>query len=159
MRKLLRSALPEHTLRSEPDHGFMTDHVYDTHMPHMRTWLEAADLVVVPLRHPAVVARSWSYSANDTSFYAHWHEQWENLMILYAAALCGHKRVITVPVDLQADKYRPLRDIEKALGAKFPEELLQNIENPSKRLYNNPDPDWMPLMAHPPIKQHYEVSS
>lgn len=40
VRHLLRSALPEHTLRSEPDQGFVTDHTYDAHMPAFRQWLE-----------------------------------------------------------------------------------------------------------------------
>ena len=155
VRQLLRSALPEHTLRSEPDHGFVTDHTYGGHMPAFRQWLEASDLVVIPLRNPARVANSWAKSSRDPSFYHHWHEMWENLMILYAAALSNKAKVITIPVDLKADKYRPIRELERFIGHRFPEELLSNVENPGKYNFPNPPPEWEPIMPFPLIQDHY----
>lgn len=62
------------TLRGSGD-GVVFDHTYDGHMPHFRRWLESVDTVVIPLRDPEMVARSWAKRGE----HKHWEMQWRNL--------------------------------------------------------------------------------
>lgn len=56
----LFSDWPKHPIKNAPlEHGVYFDHVW----PHKRQWweelFEETDAIIVPLRHPAVVAESW----------------------------------------------------------------------------------------------------
>lgn len=157
LRQLLRSALPEHTLRSEPDHGFMTDHAYASHMEHLLVWLESADLMVIPVRHPQLVASSWSCSSPETFIQKYWRDQWRNLEVMLGRAKELDVYTIVVPVDEKGSKYRYLNALSGRLEVKFPDELLCNIENPGRLKYRHDyDPDWEEQMQIPFIKDLYQ---
>ena len=82
-RELVCQGYEQLTLRSDPAEGaFMTDHLYDTHMEHFKKWVQAGARVVIPLRHPRLVAESWS--KDDPKLMQYWDQMWDNMLMFHS---------------------------------------------------------------------------
>lgn len=151
MRDLLLSVLPQHDIYEGPDYGFAAEYACRDHAEAIYRWAEEAQMVVIPIRIPLAMAHTWSYSHVDA---AQFYEGAEELNAIYEKF---KPKTVVVPVDNKAGKYRLLRQIEKAVGVRFPDELLMQPETHGlgKHPWQN-EPFVDPVEELPLFSEHYQ---